>query len=44
MLTDRSREYAHELLDLYGLKQFENAKPSELSGGMRQRAALIRTR
>lgn len=43
MLTDRSREYAHELLELYGLKQFENAKPSELSGGMRQRAALIRT-
>lgn len=43
MLSARSREYAHELLDLYGLKQFENAKPSELSGGMRQRAALIRT-
>lgn len=42
-LSARSRKHAHELLDLYGLKQFENAKPSELSGGMRQRAALIRT-
>lgn len=43
MLTARSRERAHELLDFYGLKQFEHARPSELSGGMRQRAALIRT-
>lgn len=43
MLSARSRGHAHELLELYGLKQFENAKPSELSGGMRQRAALIRT-
>ena len=43
MLTARTREKAHNLLDVYGLKQFENARPSELSGGMRQRAALIRT-
>ena len=43
MLTARTREKAHNLLDIYGLKQFENARPSELSGGMRQRAALIRT-
>lgn len=43
MLTARTREKAHELLDFYGLKQFEYARPSELSGGMRQRAALIRT-
>lgn len=43
MLTARTRQRAHELLDLYGLRQFEASRPSELSGGMRQRAALIRT-
>ncbi|MGN7312327.1 ABC transporter ATP-binding protein [Alkalicoccobacillus gibsonii] len=31
------------LLERYGLKGFENHFPSELSGGMRQRAALLRT-
>lgn len=43
MLTARTKEKAHELLDTYGLKKFENSRPSELSGGMRQRAALVRT-
>lgn len=43
MMTARTKERAHELLDLYGLRQFETSRPSELSGGMRQRAALIRT-
>lgn len=32
-----------EMLKTYGLYQFKKARPSELSGGMRQRAALIRT-
>lgn len=36
-------EYAKDLLNKYGLKDFENKKPRELSGGMRQRVALIRT-
>ena len=31
------------LLELYGLKDFKNSYPSQLSGGMRQRAALLRT-
>lgn len=43
MMTARTKERAHELLDFYGLKQFKNSRPSQLSGGMRQRAALIRT-
>lgn len=42
-LTARSKNKAHMLLNQYNLGAFENAKPSELSGGMRQRAALIRT-
>ena len=31
------------LLDKYGLSEFKNSYPSSLSGGMRQRVALIRT-
>lgn len=34
---------ADELLKTYGLYDFKDARPSQLSGGMRQRAALIRT-
>lgn len=33
----------HSLLKTYGLEDFEKARPSSLSGGMRQRAAFIRT-
>lgn len=42
-LTPETEQYALSLLDEYGLKSFVNKKPTELSGGMRQRAALIRT-
>ncbi len=42
-LTDSSYVCINEMLSTYGLITFRNSKPSSLSGGMRQRAALIRT-
>ena len=42
-LTHAKLEYIEEMLCTYGLDKFRNARPSQLSGGMRQRAALIRT-
>jgi NitT/TauT family transport system ATP-binding protein len=37
------KEYVKELLKKYNLYEFKDKYPSELSGGMRQRVALIRT-
>lgn len=37
------KKHALALLDKYGLKEFKNRYPNTLSGGMRQRVALIRT-
>jgi len=42
-LTDETHSYALSLMEQYGLSAFRNRRPSQLSGGMRQRAALIRT-
>ena len=42
-LTPESREKVMDMLQRYGLYKFKDARPSQLSGGMRQRAALIRT-
>lgn len=38
-----NKRYAHLLLEKYGLKNFEKNYPDQLSGGMKQRVALIRT-
>ncbi len=42
-LTPTSKEMVLDMLKIYGLYKFKDARPSQLSGGMRQRAALIRT-
>lgn len=42
-LSKETKDYIDQLLKDYGLYAFKDKKPSELSGGMRQRAALIRT-
>ena len=42
-LTPQKEALAKKLLKDYGLSQFKDKKPGELSGGMKQRAALIRT-
>lgn len=41
--TKENEEYATNLLKKYGLYEFRNKYPSQLSGGMRQRVSLIRT-
>lgn len=43
MINEKSRARIDELLSAYGLSAFKDVLPRELSGGMRQRAALIRT-
>ena len=42
-LNEDNKNYVLELLNTYGLKDFINSYPNSLSGGMRQRCALIRT-
>lgn len=41
--TEQKKRLAADMMHDYGLASFKNSHPSELSGGMRQRAALIRT-
>lgn len=42
-LTEENKNYVIHLLDTYGLGEFKDKYPSSLSGGMKQRVALIRT-
>ncbi len=42
-INKENKKYVKNLLKTYGLKEFINAYPSNLSGGMRQRVSLIRT-
>ena len=42
-INESSISYVKGLLEKYGLSAFEKSFPKELSGGMRQRVALIRT-
>ena len=41
--TKENIEFADKMLECYGLLKFKSHKPTQLSGGMRQRVALIRT-
>ena len=42
-ITAENKKYVEELLKKYGLYEFKDKYPTQLSGGMRQRVALIRT-
>ena len=43
MADDTHRAHVRQLLEQYELADFADKRPSQLSGGMRQRCALIRT-
>lgn len=42
-LTEENKRRVNQLLETYELYEFKDKYPSQLSGGMRQRVALIRT-
>lgn len=42
-VNEDNLKIVHNLLDKYGLKEFKDKYPNNLSGGMKQRVSLIRT-
>ena len=42
-MTEENTAHVQDLLQRYGLAEFAHKRPGQLSGGMRQRCALIRT-
>ncbi len=42
-VPEQQRQHAHHLLEELGLGDYKDQHPAQLSGGMRQRAALVRT-
>lgn len=42
-VNDENKQHVEELLRSYGLWEYREKRPSQLSGGMKQRVALIRT-
>ena len=42
-LNKKTKSYVIDLINKYGLKDFMNSYPKNLSGGMKQKVALIRT-
>lgn len=42
-MTEEKTAHVQDLLQRYGLAEFAHKRPGQLSGGMRQRCALIRT-
>ena len=42
-LSPQNKEFVYSLIKKYGLEEFKKKYPYQLSGGMRQRVALIRT-
>lgn len=43
MVNEKNKEYLEQLLDIAGLKDFKDSLPRELSGGMKQRASIVRS-
>ena len=37
------RQYAIDMMEIFGIKEFQSRYPNSLSGGMRQRVAFLRT-